>query len=136
MKILVIEDDEQVQKIIYKMLSPSGHTIITANNGEEGIVKMEENPDTSIVITDLIMPKKEGIETIVDIKKTWPQVGIIAISGGGIIDSQISLRCAELLGATVALKKPFSSGDLLRAIESIAAHNGENKVVSDVPDKE
>jgi FixJ family two-component response regulator len=73
------------------------------------------------------MPKKEGIETIVDIKKNWPNVGIIAISGGGIMESQIPLKCAELLGAAVALKKPFSSGDLLGAIESISAHNVENK---------
>jgi DNA-binding NtrC family response regulator len=136
MQILIIEDDEQVQKIICEMLSLSGHTIVTANNGEDGIAKMADNPDISIVITDLFMPKKEGLETIVEIKKTWPKVGIIAISGGGIIDSQISLRCAELLGAAVALKKPFSSGDLLRAIESKAADNVENKVVFDVPDKE
>lgn len=127
MKILIIEDDEQVQKIICKMLSHSGHTIVTANNGEDGIAKMEDNPDVSIVISDLIMPRKEGIETIAEIKETWPHVSVIAISGGRRLDPQVPLEWAELAGADITLKKPFKAQELLAAIESISLHNIKNE---------
>jgi DNA-binding response OmpR family regulator len=127
MKILVIEDDKQTQKIICKMLSSTGHTIITANDGERGIMKMEDNLDVSIVISDLIMPKKEGIETISEIKEAWPHVNIIAISGGRRLDPQVPLEWAELAGADITLKKPFKAQELLAAIESISVNSINNE---------
>lgn len=127
MKILVIDDDEQVRKIICKMLAPANHTILTAINGEKGIFKLEENPDISIVITDLIMPQKEGIETILEIKELWPHVSVIAISGGRRLDPQVPLEWAGKAGADITLKKPFKARQLLDAIKNISVYNINNE---------
>jgi CheY-like chemotaxis protein len=119
MKVLVIEDDEAVQKFICKILVSAGHSVVAAGNGKEGLAEIKNNNDVSIVITDLLMPEKEGIETITDIKKLWPHVKILAISGGGIIDPEFYLRNASALGADLTLKKPFTRPELLSAIENL-----------------
>ncbi len=119
MKILVVEDDEAVQKFICKILISAGHSIVAAGNGQECLTEINNNPDISVVITDLLMPKKEGIETIIDIKKTWPQIKILAISGGGRIEPEFYLKNAGALGADLTLKKPFTRHDLLRATEEL-----------------
>ena len=121
MKVLVIEDDEAVQKFICKILVSAGHTTAVAGNGEEGLAEIKQNNDFSIVITDLLMPKKEGIETIADIKKLWPHIKILAISGGGVIDPEFYLMNASALGANLTLKKPFTRPELLSAIENLSA---------------
>jgi CheY-like chemotaxis protein len=120
MKVLVIEDDEAVQKFICKILVSAGHSVVAAGNGKEGLAEIKKNNDVSIVITDLIMPVKEGIETITDIKKFWPHVKILAISGGGIIDPEFYLRNASALGADLTLKKPFTRPELLSAVENLS----------------
>ena len=121
MKVLVIEDDEAVQKFICKILVSAGHTVVTAGNGREGLAEIKNNNDVSIVITDLLMPEKEGIETIADIKKLWPYIKILAISGGGVIDPEFYLMNASALGANLTLKKPFTRPELLSAIENLSA---------------
>ena len=121
MKVLVIEDDEAVQKFICKILVSAGHTVVTAGNGREGLAEIKNNNDVSIVITDLLMPEKEGIETIADIKKLWPEIKILAISGGGVIDPEFYLMNASALGANLTLKKPFTRPELLSAIENLSA---------------
>lgn len=121
MKVLVIEDDEAVQKFICKILVSAGHAVAVAGNGEEGLAEIKKNNDFSIVITDLLMPEKEGIETIADIKKLWPHIKILAISGGGVIDPEFYLMNASVLGANLTLKKPFTRPELLSAIENLSA---------------
>jgi len=121
MKVLVVEDDEAVQKFICKILVSAGHTVVTAGNGREGLAEIKNNNDVSIVITDLLMPEKEGIETIADIKKLWPYIKILAISGGGVIDPEFYLMNASALGANLTLKKPFTRPELLSAIENLSA---------------
>jgi len=80
--ILVIEDDVQVRALLKKLLESEGYTVLEAENGNIGIRLYHEN-SVDVVITDLIMPEKEGIETIRELRKIAPQIKIIAISGGG-----------------------------------------------------
>ena len=75
--------------------------------------------DFTVMITDLIMPEKEGIETIIEVKKNYPAVKIIAISGGGEVGPENFLVLADALGAHTTLKKPFSGQELIRAIKNL-----------------
>lgn len=122
MKMLVIEDDEAVRKFICKILISAGHAVVVAGNGEKGLAEIKKSNDISIVITDLLMPEKEGIETIADIKKIWPHIKILAISGGGIIEPEFYLLNASALGADLTLKKPFTRPELLGAIETMSVN--------------
>ena len=107
--VLVIEDDAAVRFSLMEALTSMGHTASSAANGREGLEMCAE--DTfDLVITDLIMPEKDGVETILELKIGQPNIKIVAISGGGrnvdIMDT------AYQLGADCALTKPFSMGDL------------------------
>jgi len=121
MKILVIEDDRAVQKYICKILTADGYEVICADDGLEGMQKISIHLDIAIVVTDLIMPGKEGIETIMEIKKLRPSVKILAISGGGRMPPGLYLRCAEALGADASLQKPFAPTDFLDVISDFSS---------------
>jgi len=112
MKILVIDDDHLVRYTLSKILSSSGHQVTTASDGQRAMtVLRDELPD--VVITDIIMPEQEGIETIVKIRHDHPAVKIIAISGGGRIRNVDFLEMARSLGADEVIQKPFEAEELL-----------------------
>jgi len=113
MQILVIDDDAIVRNLIGKMLEDSGFEILYAGNGVEGLKMVESNPEIELVITDLIMPEKEGIETIRELKQNRPEIKIIAISGGGRVNADNYLHLATLLGANAILTKPFTKSELI-----------------------
>ncbi|MEI8185531.1 MAG: response regulator [Chlorobiaceae bacterium] len=119
MKILVIEDDAAVRKFICTLLKRENYTVYEADNGINGLMLLKEQKDIAVIITDLIMPEKEGIETIIEVKKQYPAIKIIAISGGGQVGPENFLVLADALGANTTLKKPFSSQELLRAIKNL-----------------
>jgi DNA-binding NarL/FixJ family response regulator len=79
----------------------------------------EHVPD--IVITDLVMPEKEGMETIVEVRKRWPGVRVVAISGGGYMSASAYLTMASRLGAVKTLSKPFSNRELMAAVDDALA---------------
>ena len=116
--ILVIEDDESVRSIVQLMLVQMGHTAEGAVNGIEGLEKARARP-FDLIITDLIMPEKEGIETIQELRKTHPELKIIAMSGGGRVGANDYLPLAKLLGASLTLRKPFDRGQLAAAIKEV-----------------
>lgn len=117
-KILIIEDDPQFREMLIEMLERKEYEVFSASDGEEGIeIWKSINPD--IVITDIIMPNKEGIETILDLKRRNKEVKIIAISGGGRTNAQDNLRSAKLLGASITIAKPFESSQLIGAVEEL-----------------
>ena len=120
MKILVIEDDEDVLKFVCKILITAGYDVIAASDGNEGLEQIKSNPDTAMVIADIIMPDKDGIETIREIKQAWPQIKIIAMSGGGIIEPIFYLRNASAFGADATLRKPLTISELVGTVESLA----------------
>ena len=114
-RILVIEDDEFVRLTVSQALEHAGHVVANAANGDMGLkIFGEFQPD--LVITDLVMPEKEGIETIVELRKLEPDLKIIAMSGGGRTKDMIFLDVAQQLGAYRALPKPFSIEALNSAV--------------------
>ncbi|MCD6090614.1 MAG: response regulator [Bacteroidales bacterium] len=114
-RILVIDDDIQFRTMIVEMLERKDFTVFSASDGEKGLqIWQELKPN--LVITDIIMPNKEGIETIIDLKRKDKSVKIIAISGGGRINAKDNLHSAKLLGASLTLAKPFDNSQLMEAI--------------------
>jgi len=117
-KILIIDDDPDILTVLREMLEREGYEVVTANDGEKGVKCYRDNP-TDLIITDIIMPEKEGIETILDLRKEFPDIRIIAISGGGRIDATDHLMVAKHIGAQYTLTKPFEMNELLRAVRDI-----------------
>jgi len=117
-KILVIDDDAQVLATLRKMLEREGYTVITASDGTEGVRCYREN-SIDLIITDLIMPGKEGVETITELCREFPKARIIAISGGWRNDPKRYLEMAENLGAQYAFTKPVDRKELLSAVRTL-----------------
>ena len=103
--ILIIDDDNQFREMLRQMIERDGYEVIEASDGKEGIALYRKNP-TDLIITDLIMPEKDGIETIQELKKDFPEIKIIAISGGGRLGPNDYLQLAKMLGAQRTLTKP------------------------------
>lgn len=123
--VLVIDDDELVRATLVDTLQTAGLTVITAANGRIG-VDLLESTAVQAVVTDILMPDQEGLETIREIKRKYPDLGILAISGGGAsgIDTQL-LKFARELGADRTLPKPFSAGELVTAVRDILSARWE-----------
>lgn len=119
MRILVIEDDEVVRQMICRMLDDAGYETLDAVNGKEGIRAVAGDPHIGLVITDLIMPEKEGIETIGELRSRHPHIKILAISGGGQGGAHTYLSLAERIGANATLKKPFVTEELLALVREL-----------------
>lgn len=115
--ILVIDDDDMVCSFIRKALEMSGYAVSVASNGYEAMVIFRKSKLDGI-ITDLLMPERDGIETILEIRRHAPEIPIVAISGGFNSMSSVYLKTAEHLGADAVLSKPFSVEQLLAALES------------------
>ncbi len=119
-RLLVIDDEKLARLTLRKILERAGHEVVEATNGSEGIAMYRSRPFDA-VITDIIMPDKEGVETIIELKRDFPQVRLIAISGGGRTRNLDFLKLAMQYGAEKILAKPFSQDDLVDAVESLLA---------------
>ena len=119
-KVLVIADDVQVRSLIGKFLEIAGHSVVVAEDGIDGMKCFKSAP-FDIVITDIIMPHKEGLETIVELKNCNPDIPIIAISGGGRVEPDDYLKLAKIRGASVILKKPIEGSTLVGIVEELLA---------------
>jgi CheY-like chemotaxis protein len=119
-RILVIDDEPQVRAMLRQMLERGGYEVLEAEEGRAGIkLYQEQAPD--LIITDILMPGKEGIETILALRKAHPSVKIIAISGGGRMGKLDVLPIAKSFGAVRTLAKPFEREELLEAVQSVLA---------------
>ncbi len=116
MRILLIDDDAMLRQTIRKMLESAGHEVVEAENGKAGLENFRKQP-IDAVVTDIIMPQKEGIETIRDIRALDAKVRIVAISGGGRTHQMDFLNIAAKLGASTTLSKPFRKEALLACVE-------------------
>ncbi len=114
-QILIIDDEPQILSLLKKMLEREGFNVIVASDGKEGMKLFEKIP-ADLVITDIIMPKKEGIEIIMEFKKSNPNIPIIAMSGGGRNTPDAYLGAAKLLGAYEIFEKPIKKEELLNAV--------------------
>ena len=117
MRVLLIDDEQMVRKIVRKMLERSGHEVTEAENGRLGLEQLKTGT-FDLVITDIIMPEMEGVETLMTVREQYPNVKVIAMSGGGRTGNIDFLSAAEKLGASAILHKPFTLGSLTAAIET------------------
>ncbi len=113
--ILIIDDDAQMRRLLIRILKSAGHHVREATNGAIGLKCFREERPT-LVVTDIFMPEKEGIETIRLLRQQAPDLPILAISGSGLKDY---LHFAMQLGATAALSKPFSADQLLATVAQL-----------------
>lgn len=114
-KILVIDDEDQIRRYLRRILERAGYEVLEAADGLSGL-KTFDNEPADLIITDLIMPEKEGMELIMKIRTDAPEVKIIAISGGGEVLAEDYLTLARGLGAISTLPKPFSRQEMLDAV--------------------
>lgn len=114
-KILVIDDNIAVRNTLTQILESAGYQVVCAEDGQRGLnVFRAEQPD--LVITDIIMPEKEGIETIRDIRHECPNAKIIAISGGGRGGNNDYLKVARQLGASDVIAKPLDPDQFIAIV--------------------
>jgi DNA-binding NtrC family response regulator len=116
MRILLIDDEHMVRKIVRKMLERSGHEVTEAENGRVGLGQLKAGT-FDLVITDIIMPEMEGVETLMMVRSQYPGIKVIAMSGGGRTGNTDFLSTAEKLGASAILHKPFTLAALTGALE-------------------
>ena len=117
-RILVIDDEKSILNLLRKLLENENVIVDTATNGAKGLELLNDNPP-DLVISDIVMPEKEGLETINEIKKKWPNIKIIAMSGGGKINSQDYLLLAKRMGASKTLTKPFGTKEMLDSVQEL-----------------
>ncbi len=119
-KILVIDDDDDLRDVLCEALAEQGHEVHAASDGLKGVTLLE-TLRVDLVVTDILMPRKEGIETIRDLRRLTPAVKIVAMSGGGRSKQLMFLKVAEDFGADVTLQKPFRLGEFLAVVERLLA---------------
>lgn len=114
-KVLVIDDDVDIRDMLEELLTRFGYEVMTASQGREGL-RVARQQSVDLVITDILMPVQEGIETIYELKRNLPGVKVIAMSGGGIVQPEDYLVTAAMFGAEMTLPKPFEPEDILQAV--------------------
>jgi CheY-like chemotaxis protein len=117
-RILIVEDDTAVRELLREMLERAGHDVIDAGNGQEAIALHKSTP-ADLIITNILMPEKEGLETIQELRRDDPDIKIIAISGGGQVGPADYLDIARRFGAKKTFSKPFNRKDLLAAVDEL-----------------
>lgn len=117
--ILVVDDEENVRFVIRETLEQDAHSVVEAGSGREALEVLEQGP-TELVITDLVMPDKNGIDLILELKNRYPDLQILAISGGGGLNSKFDyIPIAELIGAKSVMRKPFNLVELRDAVNEL-----------------
>lgn len=117
-RILIIDDDDRLRGAVRELLSDEGHEVVEARDGTEGI-RAYRAQAASLVMCDLFMPGKDGLETIRDLRKEFPDVRIVALSGGGFQGTMDLLNVARHLGAAAILSKPFKMEELLSLVRRL-----------------
>ena len=118
--ILLVDDEEQLRSILRIVLESAGHTVQEAGDGKEALESYVRHP-AELMVTDIVMPNKEGIETILEFRRNHPGLKIIAMSGGGRNSAQDYLKLAKSFGADYVLTKPFSNQAILDVVKTVLA---------------
>jgi CheY-like chemotaxis protein len=122
-KVLLTDDDDMVREMLADAMSTAGLDVIEARNGIECLEKLRANA-VDVIVIDIIMPEKEGIETIMDIRAEYPHQKIIAISGGGRTRNDDFLTLAQKIGANATFRKPFDPALIVSQIWNMGAEHG------------
>lgn len=117
-KILIIDDDPSILTMLTRMLEKAGYEVDIACNGSEGLKKIENFPP-DLLVTDIVMPEKEGLELISYLREKNPGLKIVAISGGGRFHYEGYLTSAKLLGADLTFQKPLVHKEFVQAVTDL-----------------
>ena len=117
--ILVIDDESALREILSQVLTDAGYRVVCAENGKEASRALATSA-FDVVLTDVIMPEKDGMQVISEVRKKFPEVRIIAMSGGGHVSRDQYLKIAKGLGAHAILEKPFANQKLLDTIQEVS----------------
>lgn len=118
--VLVVDDEPAIRELLGQVLERDGHTVLQAENGRKAI-RMLHGAAVDLVITDILMPEQEGMETISQIRRLRPEIKIIAISGGGRRLFMDFLPLAARLGADRTIEKPFKPASVASAVSELLA---------------
>ncbi len=116
--VLIIDDDNAIRAILRRILEEAGHTVLDAKDGKEALGVYAGDP-TDLVITDIYMPKMDGIEFLMPVCEAFPEARIIALSGGGYMGKEEVLAAASRLGAVGVLEKPYTVEECLEKVEEV-----------------
>ena len=122
-RILLVDDNESFRTPLRSVLERAGYEVQVADEGRSALNLYQEQP-FDLVITDLIMPGKEGLETIMELRQFQPGPKVIAMSGGGRMDASDYLPMAKRLGATETLAKPFTADEILKLVRRVLSQTG------------
>ncbi len=117
-KILIIDDEAPIRKMFRKLFEQHNYNVLDAVNGKQGMDIFKEQ-GADLIITDLLMPEKDGLETIREIRKLNTDIKIIAISGGGLMDQKMYLGMAKKFGAHHIFTKPVDNDELLSTVKRL-----------------
>ncbi len=120
-RILIIDDDDTIRDVLVEYFGSMGYDVMEATNGRVALEKQMENP-ADLVITDLIMPEENGLETILELQNHYPHLKIIAMTGSGHFGALEDLKTASCMGAHRTFSKPFHLEDMLQAVEELLNH--------------
>jgi len=120
--ILIIDDNEAIRETLGIFFKEKGFNVLTAGDGNKGMALLNDN-HVDLVILDMIMPEKDGVETLQDLKKFSSKIPTIAISGGREIPPEFYLKTAKELGAKYTFRKPFDRNDILFAVNEALKDN-------------
>ena len=119
-RILIIDDDPEILRVLRRVLESRGHTVLEAGDGATALRHFAGDP-TDLVLTDIFMPQMDGIELIMRVKEAFPEARVLAMSGGGRLPMSNVLGAASMLGAEEVLAKPFTAAEVLAAVERALA---------------
>ena len=119
-QVLIVDDDLQIRKVFSKLIEAEGHKVWVAEDGNQGLKELAKRP-IDLIISDILMPDKDGLEMIDEVKKTYPNIKIIAISGGGQISSKEYLNLANHMGVVKSIPKPIMRNELIKTIKEVLA---------------
>ena len=122
-KILIIDDEWPIRAALRRVLEGAGHEVVDAPNGEEGMRLYREHP-ADLVVTDILMPEKDGLEVVRELQRDFPQVTVIGISGVGRTGKLDYLSYAKTFGATRIFSRPFDLKEFLEAVEESLGWRG------------
>ena len=125
-RILIIDDEPSALDLLRRSFEGEGYEVLLASNGVEGVGLFRQNP-CDLVITDIVMPGKDGLQTILDLREDFPDLPFVAISGGGAISKERYLTVAGYLDRVVTLAKPFTVDEIVDAVENLLAEGAEGR---------
>jgi CheY-like chemotaxis protein len=116
--VLIVDDDDQIRTLVRETLEQAGYSVTEARDGKEGLQRYRVTP-SDLVIMDILMPGQDGLESILSLRREFPQAKIIAITGGSDMIGMLNfLDVAKMLGAHRTLRKPFDMKALIEAVQA------------------